>query len=174
MLEEHPAEAVNCSRTNMSDKQRQPTNISNTAMAQMGSSSKGPSCTPNEFKVNNNKDASNGAVTKSGRAPRYGGGKRRSGSKWAGNKGDPNFSQGAGQNPATFDGKSSRSQNLRKYQTGHGNYEASPRQPHYNNFQKVMKEDEFEAGSIFNPGSKKQNLSHLLNFQYEPRGNKNK
>lgn len=37
-----------------------------------------------------------------------------------------------------------------------------------------MKEDEFEAGSIFNPGSKKQNLSHLLNFQYEPRGNKNK
>ena len=37
-----------------------------------------------------------------------------------------------------------------------------------------MKEDEFEAGSIFNPGSKKQNLSHLLNFQYEPRGSKNK
>ena len=38
----------------------------------------------------------------------------------------------------------------------------------------MIKEDEFEAGSIFNPGSKKQNLSHLLNFQYEPRGNKNK
>ena len=55
MLEEHPAEAVNCSRTNMSDKQRQPTNISNTAMAQMGSSSKGPSSTPNEYKVNSNK-----------------------------------------------------------------------------------------------------------------------
>ena len=120
-------------------------------------------------------DASNGTVHHSGRAPRYGGGRRRSGSKWAGNKGEPSFNQGIGQNPTPFDGKQgSKAQNLRKYQTGHGNYEASARQSHYNKFDKVIKEDEFEAGSIFNPGSKKQNLSHLLNFQYEPRGNKNK
>jgi len=174
MLEDHPAEAVNCSRSNMSDKQRQPTTITNTTMAQMGSSSRGPSCTPSELK-NNNKDASNGAVTKSSRTPRFGGGKRRSGSKWAGNKGDSNFNQGAGQFQTLPDGKqSSRPQNIRKSQTGRGFHEASARQPHYNNYDKVMKEDEFEAGSIFNPGSKKQNLSHLLNFQFEPRGNKNK
>ncbi len=30
--------------------------------------------------------------------------------------------------------------------------------------------DEFEVGSIFNSGSKKQSLNHLLNFQFEPRG----
>ena len=53
MLEDHPAEAVNCSRSNMSDKQRQPTTITNTTMAQMGSSSRGPSCTPSELKNNN-------------------------------------------------------------------------------------------------------------------------
>lgn len=29
--------------------------------------------------------------------------------------------------------------------------------------------DEFEVGSVFNHGSKKQNLNHLLNFQFEPR-----
>ena len=38
----------------------------------------------------------------------------------------------------------------------------------------VMKEDEFEVGSVFNAGSKKQNLNHLLNFQFEPRGSKSK
>lgn len=36
-----------------------------------------------------------------------------------------------------------------------------------------MEADEFEAGSVFNSGSKKQNINHLLNFQFEPRGNKN-
>jgi len=34
----------------------------------------------------------------------------------------------------------------------------------------VMLEDEFEVGSVFNAGSKKQNINHLLNFQFEPRG----
>ena len=68
-----------------------------------------------------------------------------------------------------------RRQNFRKYQNMPGNYDPLPRQPNYNiKSNKVIKEDEFEAGSIFNPGSKKQNLSHLLNFQYEPRGSKNK
>lgn len=38
----------------------------------------------------------------------------------------------------------------------------------------VMKDDEFEVGSVFNAGSKKQNLNHLLNFQFEPRGNHGK
>ena len=33
-----------------------------------------------------------------------------------------------------------------------------------------MLEDEFEVGSVFNSGSKKQNISHLMNFQFEPRG----
>jgi len=33
----------------------------------------------------------------------------------------------------------------------------------------VTLEDEFEVGSVFNHGSKKQNLNHLLNFQFEPR-----
>ena len=75
-----------------------------------------------------------------------------------------------------YEGKQhSKPINNTKYQNGQGSYEASVRQPHYTDkFEKVIKEDEFEAGSIFNPGSKKQNLSHLLNFQYEPRGNKNK
>ena len=75
-----------------------------------------------------------------------------------------------------YEGKQhSKPNNNTKYQNGQGSYDASVRQPHYTDkFEKVIKEDEFEAGSIFNPGSKKQNLSHLLNFQYEPRGNKNK
>ena len=34
----------------------------------------------------------------------------------------------------------------------------------------MMLEDEFEVGSVFNAGSKKQNINHLLNFQFEPRG----
>jgi len=44
--------------------------------------------------------------------------------------------------------------------------------PNYNpqNYQQMSQEDEFELGSIFNPGSKKQNYNHLLNFQYTPRG----
>lgn len=174
MLEEHHGVAVHCSQTNMSDKQRQPTNTT-TNMAQMGSSMRGSSSTPNETKVNNNKDASNGAVTKSSRAPRYGGGRRRPGSKGVGIKGESTFS-GAGQKSTPYESKQdSKTQNLRKYQNGQASFEASARQTNYNpKFDKVMKDDEFEAGSIFNPGSKKQNLSHLLNFQYEPRGNKNK
>jgi hypothetical protein len=30
-------------------------------------------------------------------------------------------------------------------------------------------QDEFEVGSLFNYGSKKQSLTHLINFQFEPR-----
>ncbi len=30
--------------------------------------------------------------------------------------------------------------------------------------------DEFEVGSVFHAGSKKHNMNHLLNFQFEPRG----
>merc|ERR1719150_2354199 len=37
---------------------------------------------------------------------------------------------------------------------------------------KVMNEDEFEVGSVFKSGSKKQNISHLLNFQFEPRSSR--
>ena len=36
----------------------------------------------------------------------------------------------------------------------------------------VAAADEFEAGSVFRVGSKKQSLNHLLNFQFEPRGQK--
>ena len=36
----------------------------------------------------------------------------------------------------------------------------------------VTLEDEFEVGSVFNHGSKKHNINHLLNFQFEPRGTK--
>ena len=32
-------------------------------------------------------------------------------------------------------------------------------------------DEPYEVGSVFNHGSKKSNLNHLLNFQYEPRGN---
>lgn len=174
MLEEHQGLAVNCSHTNMSDKQRQPIINPTTTMAQMGPSNRGSSSTPNDNKIN--KDASNGAVTKSSRTPRYGGGRRRTGSKALGPKGDSSYYSDAGQNPMPYNSRQgSKSQNLRKYQNGQGNFETSTRQSNYNHtFDKVIKEDEFEAGSIFNPGSKKQNLSHLLNFQYEPRGNKNK
>jgi len=34
----------------------------------------------------------------------------------------------------------------------------------------VREEEEAEFGSIFNPGCRKLNLNHLLNFQYSPRG----
>ena len=55
MQDEHFV-AVNCSSTNMSDKQqRPPSNISNSNMAQMGPPNRAPSCTPNENKVNNTK-----------------------------------------------------------------------------------------------------------------------
>jgi len=44
--------------------------------------------------------------------------------------------------------------------------------PNYNpqDYEQVNQEDEFELGSVFNQGSKKQNYNHLLNFQYSPRG----
>ena len=48
MQEEHLGLAANCSRTNMSDKQRQPINM-NTNMAQMGSFNKSLSAKPNEL-----------------------------------------------------------------------------------------------------------------------------
>jgi len=44
--------------------------------------------------------------------------------------------------------------------------------PRYNpqDYEQVTQADEFELGSVFNHGSKKQNYNHLLNFQYSPRG----
>jgi len=38
------------------------------------------------------------------------------------------------------------------------------------NYEQMNLDDEFELGSVFNPGTKKQNFNHLLNFQYSPRG----
>jgi hypothetical protein len=32
-----------------------------------------------------------------------------------------------------------------------------------------FQDDEYEVGSLYNFGSKKQNLNHLINFQFEPR-----
>ena len=54
-----------------------------------------------------------------------------------------------------------------KQQPG-GNVSAG-RDHHYS---AIAPADEFEAGSVFHAGSKKQNLNHLLNFQFEPRGQK--
>ena len=51
MQEEHLGLAANCTRTNMSDKQRQPINM-NTNMAQMGSFNKSLSTKPNEVNPN--------------------------------------------------------------------------------------------------------------------------
>ena len=51
MQEEHLGLAANCSRTNMSDKQRQPINM-NTNMAQMGSFNKSLSTKPNDVNPN--------------------------------------------------------------------------------------------------------------------------
>ena len=51
MQEEHLGLAANCTRTNMSDKQRQPINM-NTNMAQMGSFNKSLSTKPNEINPN--------------------------------------------------------------------------------------------------------------------------
>eukprot|EP00092_Neocalanus_flemingeri_P006103 GFUD01006574.1.p1 GENE.GFUD01006574.1~~GFUD01006574.1.p1 ORF type:complete len:764 (+),score=229.46 GFUD01006574.1:359-2650(+) len=44
--------------------------------------------------------------------------------------------------------------------------------PNYNpqDYEQMNQDDEFELGSVFNPGSKKQNYNHLLNFQYSARG----
>eukprot|EP00092_Neocalanus_flemingeri_P041147 GFUD01044805.1.p1 GENE.GFUD01044805.1~~GFUD01044805.1.p1 ORF type:complete len:765 (+),score=236.02 GFUD01044805.1:369-2663(+) len=44
--------------------------------------------------------------------------------------------------------------------------------PNYNpqDYEQMNQDDEFELGSVFNPGSKKQNYNHLLNFQFSARG----
>jgi len=44
------------------------------------------------------------------------------------------------------------------------NYQSAEQQ-----WQAVAEADEFEVGSLYSPGSKKQSLNHLLNFQYAPR-----
>lgn len=41
--------------------------------------------------------------------------------------------------------------------------------PDDNSNDTMTQADEFEVGSLFNYGSKKQSLNHLLNFQFEPR-----
>jgi len=59
-------------------------------------------------------------------------------------------------------------------QRGRGGKRPPPRgdfsNRHSQNYEQVNVEDEFEFGSVFNPGSKKQNYNHLLNFQYNARG----
>lgn len=50
--------------------------------------------------------------------------------------------------------------------------EELPGASNYTKAPSVRLDDEFEVGSVFNAGSKKQNINHLLNFQFEPRSHK--
>jgi len=58
---------------------------------------------------------------------------------------------------------------------GGGGARAKHQQPNHRGletkYEAVTEADEFEVGSVFKSGSKKQSLNHLLNFQYTPRGN---
>jgi len=54
---------------------------------------------------------------------------------------------------------------------GRGSYKKNlSHQRQQQDYRPVKEEDEFELGSLYNIGSKKQNLNHLLNFQFAPRG----
>jgi len=53
---------------------------------------------------------------------------------------------------------------------GRGSYKKNTSQRQQQDYRPVREEEEFELGSLYNPGSKKQNLNHLLNFQFAPRG----
>jgi hypothetical protein len=75
----------------------------------------------------------------------------------------------------------STSSDPRRHKKGHNKQQQRQEQPRPGNALQehhggaaMTQEDEFEVGSVFNPGSKKQNLNHLLNFQFEPKGHKNK
>jgi len=71
--------------------------------------------------------------------------------------------------PRKNKGKKHRYPNQRQ---PHQRQDPSKLQPSEGATAKVISEDEFEVGSVFNAGSKKQNLNHLLNFQFEPRSSR--
>ena len=71
--------------------------------------------------------------------------------------------------PRKNKGKKHRYPNQRQ---PHQRQDPSKLQPSEGASAKVISEDEFEVGSVFNAGSKKQNLNHLLNFQFEPRSSR--
>lgn len=126
---------------------------------------------------NKNKDASNGANTKPGRTPRSGlsgggsgggnggqvasGGGRRGGGRRRGGGGGGGYGGGGAKHRQDADTPAS----FRNYKN---NFQPKQHQA----TSAIASADEFEAGSVFHPGSKKQNLNHLLNFQFEPRGQK--
>jgi len=81
------------------------------------------------------------------------------------------FNAGYSDNPRKFSkGSGGRKHHQQRPQAA--STSASKPPPEFN--KEVMQEDEFEVGSVFNAGSKKQNLNHLLNFQFEPRGTSSK
>ena len=69
-------------------------------------------------------------------------------------------------------GKKHRYPKHQQPQTNHQQRQEVPSKQHPGGASKVMNEDEFEVGSVFKSGSKKQNISHLLNFQFEPRSSR--
>ena len=84
---------------------------------------------------------------------------------------------GYNDNPRKFKGfgGGNRKHHQQRFQPQEKTAMSSSSKPSQSEFNaEVMKEDEFEVGSVFNAGSKKQNLNHLLNFQFEPRGTRDK
>lgn len=112
--------------------------------------------------ISNPKDASNGAISKSGRSSRPPGGNGR---RRKGNNFNINNKGASGRNEFP----SGRRQNCAR---GNYNLKTPPAAgtPQGDGGASIAPSDEFEAGSVFNSGSKKQNISHLLNFRFEPRG----
>jgi len=180
---DHLASVNNCPTNSHTMAQQSNNNFNNGSSASM----QGLSANTNQLTLSNksnfNKDASNGSSnSKLGRTPRptlsgSGGGNnggngsshvaafsgrrnhRRGGG--GGGGGGAKHRQEGGANESTANLRNYKNNFQPKQQPGNGTAQAA-----------VAAADEFEAGSVFRAGSKKQSLNHLLNFQFEPRGQK--
>jgi len=157
--------------------------------ALMGGSNGGQLALNSNNKSTNSKDASNGALSKSNRPPKPsagngngggvggfgGGGRRRKGGsqryqqRHLSSFNNEHYAGAAGEDESKF-----QHQGGGFNKTTTSDQRRHQQQPFYQPAAAaaITKVDEFEAGSVFHRGSKKENLNHLLNFQFEPRGNR--
>lgn len=176
MQQPDPSASVN-SNPNMA----QPNNNFASNSALMGPSSNNNAQSTQNSNKNFNKDASNGANTKPGRAPRsalsgsggFGGGGGGSGGQLASGGGRRSGGRrGGGGGGAHGGGGGAKQRQDADQHASFRNYKNNFQPKQHQATSAIAPADEFEAGSVFHPGSKKQNLNHLLNFQFERRGQK--
>ena len=129
-------------------------------------------------------DASNGGLSKSGRTARPSGGNgrrrghnqhRSGGSAAASTSFSSKFDSPSGKRQNLYPPSKDASATNRSPNSHHGPRNGGGGRRYHANHPKlpsraVEKTDECEAGSLYNSGSKKQNMNHLLNFQYQRRG----